>query len=36
MVSMLSSRAVDHEFELGAGQIKDYEIDICWVTGTIP
>ena len=29
VVSVLTSRAVDHEFELRTGQTKDYEIGIC-------
>ena len=29
MVSVLTSRAVDHEFEPRTGQTKDYEIGIC-------
>ena len=29
MVSVLTSRAVDHGFDLRSGQTKDYKIDIC-------
>jgi len=29
MVSMLTSSAVDHGFELWSGQTKDYNIGIC-------
>ena len=29
MVSMLTSSAVDHGFELRSGQAKDYKIGIC-------
>ena len=29
MVSVLASSAVDHGFEPGSGQTKDYEIGIC-------
>ena len=29
MVSMLASSAVDHGFEPGSCQTKDYKIDIC-------
>jgi hypothetical protein len=30
MVSMLTSSAVDREFEPGLGKTKDYKIGICW------
>ena len=32
MVSVLSSSAVDCEFEPQSGQTKDYKIGICWLS----